>query len=180
MAMGKDKGYDIFIQVAKELLKRGNCFRFHVVGNYDESDIDVSEIRSYIQFYGTRTSDLFSEYYLNKDLILSPNRPFVLAKGAFDGIPTGSALEAGACGVAMFCSDQLKLTDGVFAHGENIVIIATETDSIVNEVWRYREDPGKMYLIGEKGRNTIKEMYGSQRQLESRTQIIQEVIDRLD
>jgi glycosyltransferase involved in cell wall biosynthesis len=179
MPLGQDKGYDIFIRVANELLKRDDRFRFHVVGTFDEKDIDISEIRSHLHFYGPRTSDFFCEYYLDKDMILSPNRPFVLAKGAFDGIPTGSVLEAGAYGVAMFCTDQLKLTEGVFRHGENIIIIDTDTDSIVNEIWRYYQDVGNLYRIAQNGQITIAEVYSKERQLGSRIQIIQDVLDGL-
>jgi glycosyltransferase involved in cell wall biosynthesis len=179
MPLGQDKGYDIFIQVAKELFKRDDRFRFHVVGTFNENDIDVSEIRAHIHFYGPKTSDFFREYYLDKDLILSPNRPFVLAKGAFDGIPTGTVLEAGACGVAMFCADQLKLTEGVFRHGVDIVIINTDTDSMVNEIWQYYQDPGKLYWIAQNGQSTIAEVYSKERQLGPRIQIIQDLLDGL-
>lgn len=179
MPLGQDKGYDIFIQVAKELLKRNDRFRFHVVGTFNENDIDVSEIRSRIHFYGHRTSDFFCEYYRDKDLILSPNRPFVLAKGAFDGIPTGAVLEAGACGVAMFCADQLNLMEGVFRHGDNIVIINTDSDSIVNEIWKFYQEPGKLYLIAQNGQTTIGEVYSKERQLGSRVQLIRETLNEL-
>jgi glycosyltransferase involved in cell wall biosynthesis len=179
MPLGQDKGYDIFIQVAKELLKRDDCFRFHVVGTFNENDIDVSEIGSNIHFYGPQTSDFFSEYYLDKDLILSPNRPFVLAKGAFDGVPTGCVLEAGACGVAMFCTDQLKQTEGIFQNADNIVIINTDTDSIVSEICQYYKDPDKLRLIAQNGQTTIVEGWSKERQLEPRVQIIQDELDGL-
>jgi glycosyltransferase involved in cell wall biosynthesis len=179
MPLGQDKGYDVFIQVAKSLLKRNDHFYFHVVGDFDENDIDVSDISTHILFYGPRTSDFFREYYLDKDVILSPNRPFVLAKGAFDGIPTGSVLEAGACGVAMFCSDQLKLTKGVFRHGENIVIIDTEPETVVNIIWYYYQEPAKMYQIARNGQLTISEVFSKERQLNSRIKVIQDLLDQL-
>ena len=43
------------------------------------------------------------------DLIISPNVPFVLASGAFDGFPTACCMEAALSGTAMFVTDELKL-----------------------------------------------------------------------
>jgi glycosyltransferase involved in cell wall biosynthesis len=179
MPLGKDKGYDIFIQVAKQLAKRSSCFRFHVVGTFERSDIDVSEIDSQIYFYGPKPMDFFIGYYMDKDLILSPNRPFVLEKGAFDGIPTGSVLEAGACGVAMFCTDLLKLTEGVFRDEDEIIIIDLESESIVNKVWQYYQDPEKLYGIARRGRTAISKNYRKKRQMGSRIRTIRTVLREL-
>jgi glycosyltransferase involved in cell wall biosynthesis len=179
MPMGRDKGYDIFVQVATELGKKDTRFRFHVVGTFDETDIDVSTIREQIRFYGPRTAEFFPEYYLDKDVILSPNRPFVLANGAFDGIPTGAVLEAAACGVAMFCTDQLNLTSGVFEHGKDIVIMEPDAEAIISGILRYFQTVDELYQIARQGKITVERVYGLERQLGARTKLIRDVLEEI-
>jgi len=158
MPFGLDKGYDIFVEVAKRLARVSGDFTFHVVGTFGPEDIDVSELGSRIHFYGPQLDDFWAHYYRDKDMILSPNRPFVLAPGAFDGIPTGSVLLAGACGVTMFCSDQLGLTRGLFQDGRDIVLIDTDVERIVERVIDYYESPAKLYETGERGASRVREI----------------------
>lgn len=51
-ARGIDKGYDVFVDVAKKLHRNYSDIYFHVVGSFDASDIDVSPIKDRITFYG--------------------------------------------------------------------------------------------------------------------------------
>ena len=102
---GIDKGYDLFIALAKKLCLMFDDIRFHVVGTFFSEDIDVSEISDKIFFYGPRPRGFFVEFYAGMDAILSANRPFILDSGAFDGFPTTACVEAGLSGVAVFCSD---------------------------------------------------------------------------
>src|SRR5882724_2030778 len=44
MPQGRDKGYDVFVAVAKGLARVCPEARFHVVGPYSQDDIDVSEL----------------------------------------------------------------------------------------------------------------------------------------
>ncbi len=102
---GADKGYDVFIEVACALVSRSADFRFHVVGPFGPDDVDLGAAAALITFYGPRPTCFFPEFYSRMDAILSPNVPFVLAPGAFDGFPTGCCIEAGLCGVPVLCTD---------------------------------------------------------------------------
>src|SRR5439155_1311371 len=82
MPRGVDKGYDVFIAVAQRLSPAHRDIHFHVVGPFDETDLDVSAIRERITFYGTRATGFFRDFYARMDLILSPNVPFVLFPGS--------------------------------------------------------------------------------------------------
>ena len=104
---GIDKGYDLFIDVAKVLSKKYSDIRFHVVGGFDENEIDISEIKDRIKFYGIKPTEKLIEMYNNLDIVVSPNRPFKLSKGSFDGFPTGSCTEAMINKVVLMCSDEL-------------------------------------------------------------------------
>ncbi len=176
MPLGEDKGYDLFVEVAKKLGAVDSRFRFHVVGGFDKTVIDCSCLGERIRFYGPQTTNFFPNYYRDKDVILSPNRPFVLAPGAFDGIPTGAVVEAGSCSVAMFCTDQLQLTKETFEPGRDIVIVKPDVDSICQTLLSYFRNPVTLYNIARYGRKAIEKTYSPRIQLGMRTELLREIM----
>jgi glycosyltransferase involved in cell wall biosynthesis len=118
---GIDKGYDLFIAAAKRLAKYGKDIRFHVVGGFDENEIDVSDIKDVITFYGYMAPTALPDFYAGMDIFMSPNRPFKLYEGNSDGFP----LSAGAmyCGVCGFNADDLHMNTEF--KDDEVVIIKT-------------------------------------------------------
>jgi glycosyltransferase involved in cell wall biosynthesis len=174
---GVDKGYDIFIDVATKLSQKYQNIQFHVVGGFDESEIDVSHISHRIKFYGSQEIQWFDEFYKDKDIILSPNVPFKIFSGSFDGFPTGSCTDAGLRETAIFCTDELSLNSGFFTDGEEIVIIPHNADKIVDVVMAYYHNPHKLMSIAKNGREKIKKLYSYEAQLLPRIKILKEQVD---
>ena len=98
MPKGVDKGYDVFIEVARRLRGLHGDIVFHVVGSFDESDIDVSDLQEGIKFYGVRQTDFFPGFYASMDIIRAPNAPFGICPGSFDAFLTGGVLKPGCVG----------------------------------------------------------------------------------
>ncbi|MEP7092893.1 MAG: glycosyltransferase, partial [Flavobacterium sp.] len=94
MSKGLDKGYDVFIALAHSLIKKYDFVRFHVVGGFDKEEIDVTLLDGKITFYGYQKFDDLNTIYQQMDVIVSPNKPFLYGKGAFDGFPLGTVIEA--------------------------------------------------------------------------------------
>ena len=172
---GVDKGFDVFIKVAKLLCERYGKINFHVVGSFDSSDIDVSSISDRITFYGLRPTDFFPGFYSGMDAILSPNVPFVLAPGAFDGFPTGSCMEAGLCGVAVFCSDPLQ-QNIAFEDRQEIVIIPRAAEEIAAIVERYHQVPEELYRLAENGQRAFSKALDLNVQMEVRMKVLGELL----
>jgi len=164
MPRGIDKGYDVFIEVAKKLSKSHKDIHFHVVGSFDKHDIDVRGIDERIRFYGPRATSFFSEFYSDMDIILSPNAPFILNAGGFDGFPTGSCIEAGICGVAVFCTDQLQQNIH-FRDNSNIVITTRDPSDICERITHYYENCDRLYDLSEEGKNLFRSIFSEQYQL---------------
>jgi len=59
--IGADKGYDIFIEVAKLLASNGHNIRFNVVGNYDSEVIDIEGFEKFFFFHGLKKYEELSE-----------------------------------------------------------------------------------------------------------------------
>lgn len=172
MDKGIDKGYDVFIDVAKNLAKVHDNIRFHVVGNFEKGDISIEGLEEKITFYGMKAADWFDQFYSDKDIILSPNIPFVIFKGSFDGFPTASCTEAGLRKVAIFCTDELKLNK-YFIDNQEIVIIPHDSRRIVQIIESYFENPSRLRDIGEKGAVKIQEIYSYENQILPRIKVLE-------
>ena len=175
MPQGLDKGYDVFIATAKLLAALHDEMRFHVVGPFDESDIAIDGLENKIIFHGVRRAEFFPEFYREMDAILSPNASFVLRPGAFDGFPTGCCIEAGLCGVAVFCSDDLQ-QNVAFKDGEEIVIVARDAAEISRQISAYYQNPARLCELCEQGQKAFARVFDVEAQMAPRFRILRELM----
>lgn len=171
MPGGADKGYDIFVEAAKILHARHPDVFFHVVGPWSPADADVEAIADRITFYGTRPSDFFGPFYSRMDAILSPNRPFVLRPGAFDGFPTGACMEAGLCGVPVICGDPLRLNVS-FKNEEEIVLAPPDAEAYAAEVSRLRNEPERWTTLSAATATAFRRAFQEHAQIEPRIALL--------
>lgn len=171
---GYDKGYDLFIESAKKVCKKADNVYFHVIGGFDEKDIDVSSIKDHIEFHGIQSPEYLREFYRDMDIFISPNRPYQLYEGNFDGFPIGG--DAGFCGVARFVSDELNM-NRYFRHSEDIVLIPLDSTIIKNEILFYREKPGKLEALAKKGQKKTQELWDVDSHIEKRLSIFSNFVN---
>lgn len=176
---GEDKGYDLFIKVAHMLVQVYKNIRFHVVGSFDEGVIDISSIREFITFYGCQQQSWFDLFYQDKDIILSPNIPFKIEPGSFDGFPTASVTDAALNEVAMFVTDELNLNQNKFIDGSELVLVKPDSDDIVNKIEFYLTHYEQLNEIARKGCLKIKDLYSYDKQVGRRIKIIEEELIQL-
>lgn len=173
MSKGIDKGYDVFVAVAHELARRHSDIFFHVIGPFDESDINVTGLKGRIRFYGLRPTDFFPRFYAGMDLILAPNVPFRLRPGAFDGFPTGCCVEAGLCGVAVFCADALN-QNIAFKENEEIVIIPHDIQAICELIDKYYNHYDSLLLLARRGQAAFSAVFALEAQMRKRLRVLSE------
>jgi len=165
---GVDKGYDLFIEVAKELCKKTNDIMFHVVGGFNKEDVDISGIESRIKFYGYKKPDFLVEFYTRMDIFLAPSRPFKLFEGSFDGFPLG--IDAGYCGVAIFVSDKLKMNKH-YTNNRDIVIVSLDKEKIANKVLLYYDNPERLYRLSQSCQAKTQELFDTNYQINERLSV---------
>jgi len=170
---GVDKGYDLFIAAAKELVKSTKDIMFHVVGGFDSSDVDVDGLEGRITFYGYRRPDYLIEFYSGMDIFLSPNRPFQLFEGNFDGFPLG--IDAGYCGVALFVSDPLGMNRH-YQDGKDIVIVPLESTQIAAMIRSHYDDLDRLYALASKGQEKVQELFDVDSQITQRLRIFEQFV----
>lgn len=172
---GSDKGYDLFIEAAKEICKKYNDIMFHVVGNFDKNILDITPIENKIIFHSTITKDKFNDFFSDKDIILSPNKPNILKKGAFDGFPTASVTEAGLRETVMICTDELHMNNNYYTDNE-ICIIKPTIEDIIDKMEYLHNNPKDIKRIAKNGRKKIIDLYSFENQLKPRILLLENMI----
>lgn len=176
MNKGLDKGFDLFLYSAREIVKKYPFVHFHCVGTctLDDFDDDFSDIKNNLHIYGAQKMDFFPSFYQKMDLNISPNRPFVLDKGAFDGFPL--SIEAMLFGVPLFCTDELKQNYDYDA-GRELVIIKPDVDDIINKIEYYINNPKELYVIGIAGQRKIKKLFNLEHQKKKRKEFLSKYLN---
>ena len=108
-------------------------------------------------------------------MILSPNVPFKLFPGSFDGFPTGCCIEAGLAGVAVFCTDELKLNT-YFTNHQDICLISKNKDEICDLIRMYFKDLDSLYLLSRNCQKSFKKVFDLEKQMSQRVKIISECL----
>jgi glycosyltransferase involved in cell wall biosynthesis len=176
MPAGRDKGFDLFIECANRLAGLGKHIRFHVVGPYSDADADVSRIRNQLRFYGALLTSELRGFYSTIDMIVSPNAPFILMPGAFDGFPTACCVEAALCGVAVFCADELH-ENRLFKDGEEIVIVSRDIDRLTSHVERYVRNYDLLRGVGTRAAGAFRNVFGWRQQMTPRVDLLARLCD---
>lgn len=172
---GRDKGFDIFLDVARALAARFDDCHFHVVGGFSPADLPLDGLEGRISFHGSREPDWLRDFYRDKDLILLCNVPFVLQPGAFDGFPTACGSDAMLNEVALFCTDPLHL-NAAFEDGRDLVLVPHDTAAIVEKLSWYRANPSALRALARSGRTKAARVYSFEAQLAPRLALLQRQI----
>ena len=173
---GKDKGYDIFINLVKEF-KNDNHYRFHVVGNFSAEDIDISDIKDKIKFYGILKTEKFIDFYQDKDILISPTRSNILYPGAFDGFPTGASVDAMLNKILLITSDPLD-NNIYFKNEKDIIIIDNKVENLKLKVEEVTQNPIKIRIIANQGYKKANNLFSYRKQIISRLKIIEEMREK--
>lgn len=172
---GQDKGYDTFINVIEEITKKYNFVTAHVIGGFDESTIDVSSLGDKIKFYGYKKFDELSNVFKYMDIIISPNKPFYLNKGEFDGFPLGTVVEAVFNGVVALLSDELNQNYN-FTDLKDLIIIKNNKEDIFNKIEFLINNPEELKKISNSGIKKFKSVYSNSTQMKPRLEVMNEII----
>ena len=174
---GADKGYDIFLDVARHLLSHHRNMEFHVIGMFDAETIPLeTELKEKLIFHGVLANAEFHRVMQQMDIILSANVNNVITTGAFDGFPTASCIEAGLNGVLIMCTDPLELNNSRFRNHEEIEIIEHDVLSIVERIDFYYHNRAQLHNVVKKQYEKIQQLYAPEIQLGKRLTMIQKEI----
>ncbi|OLE49186.1 MAG: hypothetical protein AUI36_20575 [Cyanobacteria bacterium 13_1_40CM_2_61_4] len=175
MPFGLNKGYDLFLTSAKVLRRELGDARFHIVGGFDRNDFDVSGLGDSVIFYGRRDTNYLRDFFSRMDMIVSPNIPFKLHPGNFDGFPTASCVEASLCSVAMVCTDILRLNTH-YKDGIDICLIEPNVNDIVQKALYFHNNPEHLYRVARNGMEVSRLLFNPEIQMSKRHKVLSKLI----
>jgi lipopolysaccharide transport system ATP-binding protein len=173
MAHGRSKGYPVFIDAGRRVAASIPEARLHVVGSYGPDDWPIGELADKVNFHGTFVTQELRAFYAGMDVIVSPNIPFVLHGGHFDGFPTGACAEAALCGVAIVASDVLRLNAGYYEEGREIVVVPPVAEEFAEALLMLARDPGQLRSLALAGQQKSRTLYAPEQQISSRLAVIE-------
>jgi glycosyltransferase involved in cell wall biosynthesis len=174
---GTDKGYDLFIAAAHRLKDRFPHLRFHVFGDYTPDILDVGDLGERIRFYGLQPQSWLATFYADMDAIVSPNRPHQITRGAFDGFPVTTCIEAAMCGTALFATDPMKLN---FALTDGLDYVAIDADAVrlADCLESWLTQPDALYALAAAGERTTRAVWGEAAQMGPRVELFKRLLGR--
>ncbi|KQR95491.1 hypothetical protein ASG01_06505 [Chryseobacterium sp. Leaf180] len=172
--IGADKGYDIFIETAKILISKGYNIHFNIIGGYGSKVISIDGLEKFFTFYGYKKYEDLQAIFLDQDIIVSPNRPFVLNVGSFDGFPLGAVVEAVLNGAVPIVTDELK-QNTVFSSDE-IMIVKPNAEETAEKIEKLIAAPELLNSISKKAQKKFREIYSESYQLDKRIDYIKKYV----
>jgi glycosyltransferase involved in cell wall biosynthesis len=174
---GLSKGYDLFVDAAEIVADAVPEARFHAVGPWSKHDHPVSDrLGRRLTWHGCLPTPRLHTLYDRMDVIVSLSRPGV-NRGQYDGFPLGAAVEAGLRGVAVLASDEMN-ERGPFRPDVDLQVVELHADPIAERLVHLARHPGEMVQLGENARAAFSDVYGFERQLRPRIELLQTLLDR--
>lgn len=159
MEQGLDKGFDIALKALCQIIREFPHVHFHIVGTNRLSDFPEAlyyECKRNIHEHGVLHKDELVELYAKMDIALSPNRPNVLANGAFDGAPLG--VEASYCGVMLMVSNELN-EKFPYIPEKDLVVVRPNVTCVVSALRRLLLSPERINEIGLNGQHKTRRVF---------------------
>ena len=150
-----------------------------MVGSFTPDDIDVSALGSErIRFHGRMETSRLRSFFTGMDLVVSPNKPYTLHPGNFDGFPTGSCVEASLCGVAMMATDALRQNPG-YPDGQAMLIVQPDVPQLVQRVRELVQQPRRLGPLARAGQALSRQWYAPGHQIGQRMRVLEFVAERV-
>lgn len=165
---GEDKGFDLFVNVLDHYKFNSNI-EFHLAGGFTQNDLD--QRYSNLVVHGYLANDELDHLFSSMDIIVSPNRPFQLCEGCFDGFPLATVVQAGLNGVCMIATDELAENE-FLTNWEDIIIIKPHKESLIDSINELLTKQNLIWTIGNNGRLKLLDQYSDESQLIPRLQVL--------
>lgn len=175
---GKDKGFPVFQKVARELILKDDSIRFDIIGGFSKSDLVYRDFENYFIFHGLLQENQFFKILNNTHIILSPNFPFVLNRGAFDGFPLGATITGGIFLNAMIMTDYFSESKQTgWIDDKHFLEISLDLDDIIRKIDSLLNDRKKLKELAYQGQKKIFDQYSYKNQILPRVDLFKKVLN---
>ena len=174
---GADKGFDVFVKIVEKLYSLKETFNFIVIGGFTMDDVENQKIKSTIDFKGILNEFEFIDILKETHILISPNKPFILTKNAFDGFPLATCVTASLYGTLNFMTDYFN--EGSYLNlidGEDFIKINDDLQAITDKIIELADNKYLLKKIALNGRNKTITMYSFEKQITPRIQHFKKIL----
>lgn len=176
-ADGSDKGFDVFQKIVSALKDQTDKFNFIVIGAFSKKDLTDASLENSIDFKGVLDEFHFESVLKETHIMISPNRPFILSKNAFDGFPLATSVTASIFGNVNFMTDYFNESEHLgLENGNDFFKINNNIDEIIIKILELHTDKELMKRIAENGRNKILHLYSFEKQITPRIEHFKKIL----
>lgn len=173
---GIDKGFDIFEEIVAHF-KDNSSIHFHVIGGFTPNDLKDIELNSKINFLGILSEGDFDSHLKKMHIAISPNKPFILNKGAFDGFPLATSVTSSLYGLVNLMSDYFNESNHLsIIEGVHFYKIDENISHIIRVINNLHLDRNLMNNIAFEGRNKVISLYSFENQITPRINLFKELL----
>ena len=176
---GLDKGLDVFIDTVQALRASGTEVPAHLSGPWQTTDLARVTDPDCFVLHGLVSNHELGKALQQIPITIFPTREGVLADGAFDGFPTGAAVEAGLAGSAVLTTNPLGQPTPLVA-GRDYMEIEPSVSSVLAAIDYLRQDPDRLTAMRLSGRAAMTRTYGIETQMGPRIACLQDALHRAD
>jgi glycosyltransferase involved in cell wall biosynthesis len=174
---GEDKGFDVFIKIAKYIVDFIPSVTFHVIGGFEKKDLNDRDLEKSFIFHGKLIEKTYSKILSHTHIVISPNRPFVLSDGAFDGFPLATCVEASLYGNMIMATDYFNEASKIgIEDGEDFLKIDTNHENISKQIINLNNNRKEIKKISNSGRFKMLKLYSYENQITPRLEFFKNCI----
>lgn len=172
--LGRDKGLDLFIEVADELYRSNRQLKFHVVGPWESTIDRFSKYPGAYKVHQIIPIEKLSIFFSRMDVAVFPTRSDINAPGRFDGFPTATMVQAALAGCITISTNPLhQITPMV--NGIDFLEIEPEFDALMNAMDRLMRYPGLAKEISFSAKKNFLKTFNLETQMEPRLRLLKQM-----
>lgn len=174
---GKDKGFDVFQEIVFQLIQNNHNIRPIVIGNFSKEDLIIKELEDKIEFKGVLNEASYQKELEKTHVLISPNKPNVLAPGAFDGFPLSTAVSAALANNVLFLTDYFNEGEKIgFVNSVDYFKLTNSFEDNMALIEKVIVNTNLMKEISQNGKNKTLNLYSFNNQIQPRIEFLKKCL----
>lgn len=175
---GIDKGFDFFQEIVFQLFENKQNILPIVIGNFSDDDLEIKELRNKIIFKGVLNEVAYQKELETTHVLISPNKPNILAPGAFDGFPLSTAVAASLANNVLFLTDHFNESEKIgFMDTIDYFKLTNSLEDNVILIKKVISNMSLMKEISQNGKNKILNLYSFNNQIQPRIEFLKKCLE---
>lgn len=175
---GKDKGFDVFQEIIFQLFENKQNIIPIVIGNFSDDDLKIKQLTNRIIFKGVLNEASYQKELETTHVFISPNKPNLLAQGAFDGFPLSTAVAASLANNVLFLTDHFNESEKIgFMDTIDYFKLTNSLEDNVILIKKVISNLNLMKEISQNGKNKILNLYSFNNQIQPRIEFLKKCLE---